>query len=106
MKQQFQYPIRTLIITDRLFEPANQLADYFTATGNIYVMGMASGKEEAIEIASKEDFDYLIIAGYLKNETNYRVIEELRKRHKRFLAVQWAIVDSLINAFCSVIRSP
>jgi hypothetical protein len=37
----------------------------------------------------------------LKNETNYRVIEELRKRHKRFLAVQWAIVDSLINIFCS-----
>lgn len=106
MKQQLQIPLRALIITDRLFEPANKLADYFKATGHIYVMGMASGKEEAIEIAKKEDFDYLIIAGYLKNETNYRVIEELRKRHKRFLTVQWAIVDSLINIFCSRYKIP
>ena len=65
-------------------------ADYMKSIGNIYVMGLVGSKAEAIEIAKKVDFDYLIIAGYLKNETNYRVIEDLRKRHKRFLAVQWA----------------
>ena len=51
-------------------------------------------------IAQEHAFDYLIIAGYLRWEYNYGVIAELRKQQKKFIPVQWAILDSLIHTFC------
>ena len=49
---------------------------------------------------------YLIIAGYLKIEYNYSVIAELRRQNKAFIAVQWAIIESLINGFCQSYKIP
>ncbi|MEL7658854.1 MAG: hypothetical protein AAGU75_23430, partial [Bacillota bacterium] len=51
-------------------------------------------------------FDYLIIAGYLKSEYNYGVIAELQKQRKKFLPVQWAILDELIFTFCQRYKIP
>lgn len=92
--------IKVLIISDRLPERVNELEDYFQSKENFQVAGTAKNREEAINIAKNHDFDYLIIAGYLKNEKNYTVIEELKQMNKKFLAVQWSMIDSLIINFC------
>lgn len=102
----YQKSLHVLIIADRLFEQASKLADYFRSTDSIDVVGLAVGEPEARRIAQQADFDYLIIAGYLKNENNYCVIEELQKRQKAFLPVQWAILDSLIDTFCLRYKIP
>ncbi|QOX63800.1 hypothetical protein FRZ06_10800 [Anoxybacterium hadale] len=98
--------IKVLIISDRLMDKARALAEFLSSIESFKVAGIASDGKQVMEFASNSDFDYLIIAGYLKNETNYRVIEDLRKRHKRFITVQWAMVDSLINIFCSRYKIP
>lgn len=97
--------IRVKIITDRLFRQADALADYFRHTGNIEVVGLAETKQQALSIAQEHDFDYLIIAGYL-TEYNYNVIAELQKKQKKFIPVQWAILDFLIAGFCRRYKIP
>lgn len=92
--------IRILIITDRLLKQASELADYLQGTGKIEVVGLAENKQQVLDISKDYDFDYLIIAGYLKSEYNYSVIAELQKQKKEFLPVQWAILDPLTSTFC------
>ena len=97
---------RVLIISDRLLDEAKVLAGYLRCTGLIDVVGIAKNKQQALSIAQKYAFDYLIIAGYLKIEYNYSVIAELQKQQKEFLPVQWAILDSLITTFCQRYKIP
>lgn len=92
--------IRVLIISDRLLDRAKALADHLHSTETVEVVGLAENKQQALSIAQDHSFDYLIIAGYLKTEYTYGVIAELQKQNKKFLALQWAILDSLIAAFC------
>lgn len=92
--------IKVLIISDRLQRQAKTLAEYLSRAGDIVVIGLAENKQQALNIAQDCAFDYLIIAGYLKSEYNYRVIAELQEQRKQFLPVQWAILDELILTFC------
>ncbi len=92
--------IKVIIISDRLLQEAKVLADYLTSTESIEVVGLAESKQEALSLAQDTTFDFLIIAGFLKPEQNYSVIAELQKQHKKFLPVQWAILDELIDTFC------
>lgn len=98
--------IRVLIISDRLPERVNELEDYFKNKEKFEVAGIAEDKEEALSIARNHNFEYLIIAGYLKDERNYTLIEELKKMHKNFLTVQWSMIDSLIISFCIRYKIP
>ena len=98
--------IRVLIISDRLFDRAKALAEYLHRTENIDVVGLAENRQQALRIAESSTFDYLIIAGYLKAEYTYGVISELQKQQKKFLAVQWSMLDSLISAFCQQYKIP
>lgn len=93
-------------MTDRLQDQANALAEFLKQSVFFEVVGFAENKQQVHSIAEYRNFDYLIIAGYLKNETNYHVIAELRKKFKRFQPVQWAINDSLINIFCLRYKIP
>jgi hypothetical protein len=97
--------IRVLIISDRLMDRARALADYLSSE-SVDVVGLAQDRHQTMEIAQKSSFDYLIIAGYLKTQYTYGVIEELRKQRRSFLAVQWAMLDSLINGFCLSYKIP
>ncbi len=98
--------IRVLIISDRLVDRAKVLADYFRRTGRIEVVGIAENKTQALGIARENTFDYLIIAGYLRVEYSYGVISELQKQEKKFLPVQWSMLDSLISLFCQRYKIP
>ena len=98
--------IHVLIISDRLLNQANALANYLSSTGSIYVVGLAENKQQALSIAKDHSFDYLVIVGYLKMEYTYNVIAELQKQQKEFLPVQWAILDSLITTFCQRYKIP
>jgi len=98
--------IHVLIISDRLLNQANALANYLSSTGSIHVVGLAENKQQALSIAKDHSFDYLVIVGYLKMEYTYNVIAELQKQQKEFLPVQWAILDSLITTFCQRYRIP
>lgn len=98
--------IRVLIISDRLIDRAKVLADYFRRTGRIEVVGLAENKGQALSIAQEQTFDYLIIAGYLKVEYSYGVISELQKQQKKFMPVQWSMLDSLISVFCQRYKIP
>lgn len=98
--------IRVLIISDRLFDRAKVLAEYLHRTENIDVVGLAQNRQQALRIAQNHTFDYLIIAGYLKAEYTYSVISELQEQQKKFLPVQWSMLDSLISAFCQRYKIP
>ena len=74
--------IRVLIISDRLTDEAKVLAGYLQCSGVIEVVGVARNRQQALGIAQENDFDYLIIAGYLRIEHNYGVIAELAKTAK------------------------
>lgn len=98
--------IHILIISDRLLNQANALANYLCSTGSIHVIGLAENKQQALSIAKDHSFDYLVIVGYLKMEYTYNVIAELQKQQKEFIPVQWAILDTLINTFCQRYQIP
>ena len=92
--------IKILILSDRLHDEAKVLAGYLRCTGGFEVVGIAGDRQQALKIAQKQAFDYLIIAGYLKIEYNYGVIAELQRQKREFVTIQWAILDSLITTFC------
>lgn len=92
--------IKVLILSDRLLDEAKVLAGYLRCMEGIDVVGIAENRQQALKIAQKHVFDYLIIAGYLKVEYNYSVIAELQKQQKKFMPVQWAILDELIFTLC------
>ena len=96
--------IRVLILSDRLMEKAQELADYMTSTG-VQVVALTTSKEQAL-IFCDERIDFLIIAGYLKNRQNYGIIEECRNRRLPVIAVQWAMLDSLISDYCRTYKIP
>ena len=96
--------IRVLIISDRLIERANELSDYLCSAG-LHVVGLVGNKEQALKMVD-QTIDFLIIAGYLKNQQNYEVINEYRKQHKTFTAVHWAMLDSLISSYCNEYKIP
>lgn len=99
-------PIRVLLISDRLPEQAMQLAQYLQCNKSINVVGLALSKRQALHIAHYQTFDYLIIVGYLKPESNYSIISELQKLQNEFLTVQWSSLDWLIDNYCECYKIP
>lgn len=97
-------PLYVLILSDRLLDYAQTLADYLALTG-IQVVALTTSKEQALMFCD-ERIDFLIIAGYLKDRKNYGVIEECRSRNLPVIAVQWAMLDSLISDYCRTYRIP
>ena len=98
--------IKLLIISDRLQDKAKALAEYLCTLEGFKVLGIGAERQEVLEIADSSDFDYLIVAGYLRNERSYQVIQDLKKRSVRFLPVHWAMLDPLIDLFCSRYKIP
>lgn len=98
--------IRVLIISDRLMDQAKVLAQCLSSRDNIKVVGIAKNNKQVLNIAKHNCFDYLIIAGYLKDERTYGVITEVQNLNKKFLVVHWSMLDSLINRFCLLYKIP
>lgn len=96
--------IRVLIISDRLIDQAKKLSDYFCSAG-IHVVGLVRTKQQALKLADKP-IDYLIIAGFLLNESSYGIIEDYNELHKNFTAVHWAMLDQLISILCWKYKIP
>lgn len=97
-------PLCVLILSDRLMNNAQKLADHLTSTG-IHVVALTTSKEQALRFCD-ERIDFLIIAGYLKDRQNYGIIEECRSRRLYAVPVIWAILDELISDHCSMYRIP
>lgn len=91
-------------MSDRLLDYAQKLADYLTSIG-VQVTALTTSKEQALMFCD-EQIDFLIIAGYLKDESNYRIIKECRSRRLPTIAVQWAMLDSLISDYCRKYEIP
>jgi ActR/RegA family two-component response regulator len=98
--------ISVLILSDRLSKQAKALAEYLRGTDTVHVVGLAEDRQQALGIAKEHTFEYLVIAGYLKAERTYEVIAELKGQQKKFIAVQWAMLDSLITGFCQRYKIP
>lgn len=96
---------RVLIISDRLIDCAKVLSNYLCSVG-IYVVDVVENKQQVLKTAEEQTIDYLIIAGYLKDISNYEVIEELRNQHKSFIPIHWAMLDSLITSYCFQYQIP
>jgi len=97
-------PLYVLILSDRLMDNAQKLANYLTTTG-IQVVALTTSKEQALTFCN-ERVDFLIIAGYLKDRQNYGVIEECRSLRLPAIAVQWAMLDDLISDYCRTYKIP
>ncbi len=97
-------PLCVLILSDRLLDYAQRLADYLASAG-IQVVALTMSKEQALMFCD-ERLDFLIIAGYLKDRKNYGVIEECRSRRLTAIAVQWAMLDALISDYCNMFKIP
>ncbi|OJU14028.1 MAG: hypothetical protein BGN88_12860 [Clostridiales bacterium 43-6] len=90
-----------IILSDRLVARAKELSDYIrSCTDSINVIGIATNSQEVMFLAINQSVDFLIIAGYLKNERSYGVIKELFEQQKNCVPVHWAILDSLILTLC------
>lgn len=97
-------PLCVLILSDRLLDYAKKLADYLVSSG-IQVAALATSKEQAL-IFCDERIDFLIIAGYLKKQNNYSIVEEFRSRSLPAIAVHWAMLDDLISDYCKTYKIP
>lgn len=97
---------KVLIISDRLMEQARVLEQYINNIEEFEVIGLAENKQNALQILKSQTLDYLIIAGYLKDWSNYSIIEHLQSLQYSFHIVHWAILDSLINTICMKYKIP
>lgn len=91
-------PNKILILSDRLIHQAQSLSDYLITNG-FHVVALTTTKEEAL-IFCNQNINFLIIAGYLKDKQNYKVIEEYKNRGIPITVVHWAMLDSLIADYC------
>ncbi len=96
--------ISVLILSDRLIDNAKKLADYLASVG-IEVIALATTKEQALPFINQKT-DFLIIAGYLEEQQTYEVIEEYSQRNISCIPVHWAILDGLIQLYCSTYQIP
>ncbi len=97
-------PLCVLILSDRLFDYAQRLANCLALAG-IQVVALVTSKEQALMFCN-ERIDFLIIAGYLKDRNNYEVIKECKNRRLPAIAVQWAMLDALISDYCRTYKIP
>ncbi|EMS72631.1 hypothetical protein [Ruminiclostridium cellobioparum] len=104
MEEKNTSPLCVLILSDRLLNYAQKLADYLTSVG-VQVAALVTSKEQALMFCD-ERIDFLIIAGYLKNQINYGVIKECGNRGFPAVAVHWAMLDDLISGYCRTYKIP
>lgn len=97
-------PIRVLIVSDRLIDEAQKLANYLAFSG-FKVIALVTTKEQALEFCDQR-MDFLIVAGYLENRQTYKVIEEYRNKKISFTPVHWAMLDDLIAIYCNKYKIP
>jgi hypothetical protein len=96
-----------IILSDRLMGQAKELSDYMrSCTSSINVLGIATNSQEVMLLAKNQSVDFLIIAGYLRNESSYGVIGDLFEQQKNYVPVHWAMLDSLIFALCQKYKIP
>jgi len=85
-----------LILTDRLQLIIDQLTEYLKEKTNIHVLDVVNDSEGVLRVSRENHIDFLIIAGFLRNEKTYEVLYELDKIQSNYLEVHWAMIDSLI----------
>ena len=96
----YQFTANILILGDRLFEVAIGLSYFFSKCSNANVLAVVTNYQEAMAAAKEHRVDYLIIAGYQKNNYNYHIIHQLRERANPPHIVMWALLDQCIFYEC------
>lgn len=88
-----------LILSDRLYGPAIGIHYFMKKCTDSNVM-VTHSEQETHSAAKKMEFDYMIIAGYLSDESNYKIIPILREGKNPPAIVMWALPDQLIRGIC------
>ena len=85
-----------LILTDRLQLPVKELVEYLRKNTAIRIRGVESESEGVLHVARENQIDFLIIAGFLRNEKTYEVLYELDEIQNNYLEVHWAAISPTI----------
>lgn len=88
-----------LLLSDRLYGIALGLQYFFVNHTKATVLDIADNYETALMAVQKRNIDLLIIAGYQKSRSNYKIIDYLEKRG-RTRTVMWAVLDKYIDTIC------
>ena len=82
-----------LILSDRLDGMACKLGSFISEKTRGRVLGVISSKGELEK--DMLDIDYLIIVGYLKDESNFEIIDEIRAKNHRMNVIFYATFSSI-----------
>jgi len=82
-----------LILSDRLDGVACKLGSFINEKTGGHVLGTLFSKDELEK--DMMDIDYLIIVGYLENESSFEIIERIRATNHRMSVVFYATVSSI-----------
>ena len=82
-----------LILSDRLANMACKLGSFINEKTGGHVLGTILSKNELKK--DMLDIDYLIIVGYLENESNFEVINRIRVKNHRLSVVFYATFSSI-----------
>ena len=90
-----------LILSDRLRAMACKLGSFINEKTSGCVVGITTGRDELEK--DMLNVDYLIIVGYLENESHFEMIEEIRKTNPRmnviFYTTQSSITKRQMNEY-------
>jgi len=82
-----------LILSDRLASTACKLGSFINEKTGGDVLGTILNKDELRK--DMLDIDYLIVVGYLENESNFEVINKIRAKNHRMSVVFYATLSSI-----------
>ena len=82
-----------LILSDRLGTMASKLGSFINEKTSGHVLGVTLSKDELEK--DLVNVDYLIIVGYLENDSNFEVIKEIRKRNHGVNIIFYATLSSI-----------
>jgi len=85
-----------LILTDRLQFEVNDLTKYLRDNTAIRILDVVNDSESVLRVARENHIDFLIIAGFLRNEKTYEVLYELDEIQNNYMEVHWAAVSPTI----------
>lgn len=92
------FTLTCLVVADRLFEYGVGLAYYLQTNTCATILGVID--EYKSNDWTAQDIDFIIFCGYQKNETNYQIIWDMRKKANPPHIIMVAHLDNLIKEIC------
>ena len=97
---EFGAAIHVLVITDRLPGCAKGLVEYLEKGRDITV-DLVDNFAAAQQIINQNPVDFLVIVGYLRSKTNYKIVDFVAENSPHANVIMYANIDDLIIKECS-----